>query len=439
MVSNFKLMVLKPLITHFVIFILTLITSFAQTTAFVNGKWLIDRKFIATTVYAENGKFTFQKPATIDQFIDLTDKYCIPPFGDAHTHNLDGKYGLEEMIGKYFNEGVFYVQVLGNNGKGAASSRPILSQKKLIDVTYANGLLTSSYGHGFYPYEPLAMGIYAPYQQLALADSIKKSRLVENISYFFLDNIEAVEKKWELIQSYKPDHLKIVLMDAKNYEAKRRLEKPGDNGLSEEVAAYVVKKAHQEGLRVFAHVETAADARLCAKLGVDVLAHLPGYGWNGAKETKAEISLSKKDIALFKKANMTVIPTFNLDGTKTYDSNGAETIHPENYKASITYKVKILRQLVKAKVPLALGADSYGSTVRPEIDALINHKVFSNRVLLDLYSKTTPQSIFPERKIGEIREGYEASFLVLNQNPIQRIQAINEISFKVRQGVVFNQ
>ncbi len=431
-------MLVKPLITFLVIFIVTFNSTNAQTTAFVNGKWLIDGKFITTTVYAENGRFTFQKPATINQFIDLTDKYCIPPFGDAHTHNLDGKYGLEEMIGKYFDEGVFYVQVLGNNGNGAASARPILQQKKLVDATYANGLLTSSYGHGFYPYEPLAMGIYAPYQQLALADSIKKSRIVENISYFFLDNIEAVEKKWSIIQSYKPDHLKIVLMDAKNYEEKRRLEKPGDNGLSEEVAAYVVKKGHQEGLRVFAHVETAADARLCAKLGVDVLAHLPGYGWNGAKETKAEIFLSKKDIALFKKANLTVIPTFNLDGTKTYDSNGAETIHPENYKASITYKVKILRQLVKAKVPVALGADSYGSTVTPEIDALINHKVFSNRVLLDIYSRATPQSIFPDRKIGEIREGYEASFLVLNQNPIQRIQAIKEIEMKVKEGVIFN-
>lgn len=432
-------MLIKPLITLLVIFILTLITSFAQTTAFVNGKWLIDGKFVSRTVYTENGIFTFQEPAKIDKRIDLESKFCVPPFGDAHTHNLDGRYGLEEMIEKYFNEGVFYVQVLGNNGKGAASARPILQQKKLVDATYANGLLTSSYGHGFYPYEPLAMGIYAPYQQLALADSIKKSRIVENISYFFLDNIEAVEKKWSIIQSHKPDHLKIVLMDAKNYEEKRRLEKPGDNGLSEEVAAYVVKKAHQEGLRVFAHVETAADARLCAKLGVDVLAHLPGYGWNGAKETKAEISLSKKDIALFKKANMTVIPTFNLDGTKTYDSNGAETIHPENYKASITYKMKILRQLVKAKVPLALGADSYGSTVRPEIDALIKNEVFSNQELLDIYSRSTPQSIFPDRKIGEIREGYEASFLVLNQNPIQRIQAINEISFKVKQGVVFIQ
>jgi predicted amidohydrolase YtcJ len=94
--------------------------------------------------------------------------------------------------------------------------------------------------------------------------------------------------------------------------------------------------------------------------------------------------------------------------------------------------------LVKAKVPLALGADAYGSTVRPEIDALIKHKVFSNRVLLDIYSKITPQSIFPDRKIGEIREGYEASFLVLNQNPIKQIQAIKEIEMKVKEGVIFS-
>jgi imidazolonepropionase-like amidohydrolase len=425
----------------FTVFFVILIVStplFAQNLEFTNGMWLIDGKFISKKVYAEKGQFTFQKPANIDQVIDLKNNYCIPPFGDAHTHNFDGTYGLNEMIHKYFNEGIFYVQVLGNNGNGAKLARPVLQKENLVDVTYANGLLTSSYGHGFYPYEPLAMGIYAPYQQLALADSIKKSRLVENISYFFLDTIEDVDRKWNTIKSYNPDHLKIVLLDAKNYAEKRKAEKPGDNGLSEEVAAYVVKKAHQDGFRVFAHVETAEDARLCAKLGVDVLAHLPGYAWNGDANTKSEIALTKKDLNLFKKAQLTVIPTFSLDGTKTYDSNGVETINSKNYKKVRAYKTKILRQLNTADIPIALGTDSYGSTVMPEIDALISNNVFSNADLLEILCKTTPQSIFPKRKLGEIREGYEASFLVVEQNPIKNIQAIKTISLKVKKGVLIN-
>lgn len=413
------------------------VSSKAQTYQFENSKWLINNKFVSKTVYTQNGKFVSEKPVIIDSVIDLNNKFCIPPFGDAHTHNLDGTYGLQDMIMKYLKEGVFYVQVLGNNGQGAVNSRPVLARTKL-DVQYANGLLTSTYGHGFYPYEPMAMGIYAPYQQIMYADSIKKSRLVENKAYFFLDSIADVDKKWDLIMAYKPDLIKIVLNDAKNYITKRKIEKPDDNGLSEEVATYIVKKAHQQGLRVYAHIETADDARLCAKIGVDALAHLPGYGWNGKEESKNKYCINQEDIKNFKKANITIIPTFNYDGTRTYDSNGNETINIENFNASIEYKTWVLKRLKKADIPIGLGADSYGSTVMPEIDTLIKNKIFSNRELVEIYSKTTPQLIFPTRKIGEIKEGYEASFIVLEENPFKNIEAIKSIGLKIKQGVILN-
>ena len=413
------------------------LSSIAQTYQFGNGKWLINKKFDSKTVYAQNGKFVFQKPAIIDSVINLNNKYCIPPFGDAHTHNLDGTYGLQDMIMKYLKEGVFYIQVLGNNGQGAVNSRPVLARTPL-DVQFANGLLTSTYGHGFYPYEPMAMGIYAPYQQIMYADSIKKSRIVENKAYFFLDSIAEVDKKWDLIMSYKPDLIKIVLNDAKNYITKRKIEKPDDNGLSEEVATYIVKKAHQQGFRVYAHIETADDARLCAKIGVDALAHLPGYGWNGKEESKSKYCIDKEDIKNFKKANLTIIPTFNYDGTKTYDLNGNETINIESYNASIEYKTWALKHMKKANIPIGIGADSYGSTVIPEIDALIKNRVYSNRELIDIYSKSTPQLIFPLRKIGEIKEGYEASFIVLEENPLKNIESIKSIGLKIKQGVILN-
>jgi len=56
--------------------------------------------------------------------------------------------------------------------------------------------------------------------------------------------------------------------------------------------------------------------------------------------------------------------------------------------------------------------------------------------LIDIYSRATPQSIFPKRKIGEVKEEYEASFLVLNENPYNNIEAIKSIDIKVRQGLI---
>jgi imidazolonepropionase-like amidohydrolase len=422
-------------ISFFLFFIFTFTLCNAQVYEFKNGNWWIKNQFKKQTVYTINGIFSFIKPTTIDSSINLENKYCIPPFGDAHTHNLDGTYGLKEMVQQYVKEGVFYVQVMGNYGSGAEAVRPILNKAKIIDVTYANALLTATYGHGFYPYEPMAMGFYNPIQQMKYVDSVKKSRIAENDAYLFLDNIEDVEKKWGLIMKYNPDHIKICLMDAADYSEKRKAEKVETYGLSPEVASYVVAKAHKYNLRVFAHVETADDARLCAKIGVDVLAHLPGYGWNGLPETRTKFCINNADINLFKKSNLAVIPTMNIDHTATYDSVGNATSHPERYKALVDYKRKILASLLKNNVTIGLGADYYGKTVTPEIDSLIANKVFNNAILLDLYCKQTPQLIYPKRKLGIIKESYEASFLVLKENPIENITTIkNGIFLRVKEG-----
>jgi imidazolonepropionase-like amidohydrolase len=407
---------------------------FSQNLQFINGNWWMNSRFKKQTVYSINGVFSFAKPVTIDSSIDLQNQYCIPPFGDAHTHNMDGSYGLKEKIKQYLTEGVFYVQVLGNYGSGALQARAVLKKENVLEVTYANGLLTATYGHGFYPYEPMAMGFYNPSDQFKYADSVKKSRKADNNAYYFLDSISDIDTKWPLIMKYKPDHIKICLLDAADYAAKRKAEKVETYGLSPEVAAYVVQKAHAAGLRVFAHVETADDARLCAKIGVDALAHLPGYGWDGDEATRNKYCITKEDVKLFKKAGLTVIPTMNIDHTKTYDYKGNMALHPEKFAATLKYEKEILRYLYTAKVPIALGADYYGKTVAPEIDSLIAQQIFTAAQLLDLWSKQTTQHIFPNRKLGEIKEGYEASFLVLKENPVTNIDNIKTIVWRIKQG-----
>ena len=372
----------------------------------------------------------------IDSIIDISNSFCIPPFGDAHTHNMDGTYGLQEMTLNYLNEGVFYVQVLGNNGKNTVSVRPTLTRSKRIDVTYANGLLTCTYGHGFYPYEPLAMGIYSPFLQFKYIDSIKRSRLVENISYYFLDNEQDVDTKWELIMKYKPDNIKICLLDAANYETKRKKETIDNNGLSPKVAEYVVKKAHQSGLRVFAHIETVEDFRLCVKIGVDIVAHLPGYGWDGDLKTVAKFCMTTADIDLCKKSGTSIIPTLCFDGVTKYDSLGKSSFDSTNFANKLKYQKQTIRKLYEKGVAIGLGADFYGKTVEPEIAYILKYKILSLEEIIFLWGKSTSQMIFPNRKIGEILEGYEASFLVLNKNVFKNFEAIHHIKLKVKEGKI---
>jgi imidazolonepropionase-like amidohydrolase len=46
--------------------------------------------------------------------------------------------------------------------------------------------------------------------------------------------------------------------------------------------------------------------------------------------------------------------------------------------------------------------------------------------------------IFPNRKIGELKEGYEASFLVLEGNPMEDFSKVKKIRMRVKQGVPLN-
>jgi imidazolonepropionase-like amidohydrolase len=48
--------------------------------------------------------------------------------------------------------------------------------------------------------------------------------------------------------------------------------------------------------------------------------------------------------------------------------------------------------------------------------------------------------IFPKRKIGHLREGYDASFLVLEGNPVEDFAHVRKIRMQVKRGeIVGNQ
>lgn len=84
--------------------------------ALTNGEWFNGKSFNSRTVYSVNGRFTFKKPVRVDSNLDLAGAWIVPPFGEAHNHNIGT--GVEELdkraIQKYLADGVFYVQIQGN-------------------------------------------------------------------------------------------------------------------------------------------------------------------------------------------------------------------------------------------------------------------------------------------------------------------------------------
>ena len=55
-----------------------------------------------------------------------------------------------------------------------------------------------------------------------------------------------------------------------------------------------------------------------------------------------------------------------------------------------------------------------------------------------MWSETTPKVIFPHRRIGALQEGYEASFVVLEGDPIKDFNEVKKITMRVERRTPLN-
>jgi hypothetical protein len=391
---------------------------FAQKTyEFKNGNWFNGTEFVPATWYSVGGKLSKKAPAQIDSVVDLTDRFVIPPLGDAFSSSLADHPTPEMQLKSYLNEGIFYIQTLGNTREGRQKVTTKLSAST-PDVSFANGEITCTLGEPFMRYEPAALGIKNPNEITKRTNEIKTKRAGLGDGYWFIDNKDALSANWSKIKAQNPGVISITLLDAENTGGKE------GKGLTPDVAKALVKKAHKSDLKVFARVENANDVRLAVKLGVDGIAGLPGNQWNGEGSTAA-FDLSDADLKLLAKKKTIVIPVF----TKA-QSMGAP-------KPAVTaYQSALLRRMLASGVLVAIGSDDPQRTIRSEVTYWFNLGDLNLAAALRALCETTPQAIFPERKIGRFENGYEASFLVLPDNPLNNFLKMRAIQFKVKNGVV---
>ncbi len=432
-----RILIGQVLALSLIIFVFGNIVIVAQTYEFKNGKWFNGKEFEKKTLYSIDGVFSNKKPKEIDKTFDLKNGFVIPPFGDAHTHNLSDAKTFESQIENNLRDGNFYVQVLTNSQKSVAAIRQEV-EKSPLDVLYANGGLTSTLGHPFFAFEPRAMGVKGRYWESGekLAE-IRKSRLAENDGYWFFDSKKDVDEKWDKYLAGKPDIVKIYLLDAKNQKNLSVEEKAGFKGLAPEVAEYVVKKAHESNLRVFAHIETADDLRLGTKIGVDGFAHLPGYSmnWNDSPEAAVKYDPTAEDFKKIAEKKIVVIPTLSLSKGYSYKwkSDGTRELNVERANKVATRQKKLLRLMLENDVPIAFGSDETDGTIIKEFLYVKEYNLLENLTLLQIAFET-PHLMYPNRKVGKLKKGFEASFLVLDENPLENLEAIKNIKMRFKQG-----
>lgn len=396
-------------------FVYSSLAVFAQSYEFKNGNWYNGKDFSAGNWYVVNGVLSKKAPAKIDSVIDLQGRWVVPPMGDAHCSSVADNPSAANMLRLYNDEGVFYLQILSNTQEGRSAAQKLLDKPGMPDAVFANGGITCTLGHPFLKYEGPAHDIRNPQAMAERYDFLKTQTTMLGNGYWFFDSKDAVNKNWDKLIARKPGAISIYLLDSRNSGGKE------GKGLTADVAKVVVKKAHKSRLKVFAHVETAEDVRLGLKIGVDGFANLPGHNWDGAGDVK-KFELSDADLNLLAKKKTAVVTLFS-HGQSAQPRPAVQEFHTQT-----------LKRLLEKNVNLVLGSDDMQRTIRTELNYWYTLGYVEYAKVLKALCENTPRAIFPKRKIGRIENGYEASFLVLNDNPILNILKIRSSAFKMKNG-----
>lgn len=399
----------------------------APATAISGARWFNGESFETRDGWSVGGRFTFTAPVRVERRLDLAGAFLVPPFADAHSHTASGGSAgamqwSRDGIAAYLRDGVFYAQSQGNFPLSAAEIAALkLNTPGGLDAALSNATLTGSADAGvdalaaFFQSNFISTGMW-PGETL---ETVNNKRLIAMAT---LDEFEA---KWPLVRAQKNDFIKVYLWNTDNAPFPGFPPwAEGKTAMPPEVFRAVVKRAHADGLRVSAHVTSAADVRLALDGGADMLAHTPIMGEFTADDAKA-----------CARSGIPAVVTMGMGQQMI-----AALPPPAREMVGAVYAKAwdVVRLLREHGANVCIGGDDPRDTTAISMKVFREMGWWSNLDLLRMWSVATPRAIYPNRMIGELSEGFEASFLALDGDPLADWDATAKIRMRFKQGEAFN-
>jgi hypothetical protein len=402
----------------------------AESVEWRHGLWFDGEGFAAGTRYSVDGVFVAAVPATIDRYVELGGRHVVPAYGEAHHHGIDSSDGIDDKILVFLEAGIFYVKnpnVIPDLLTPAVRAK--LNRADSIDVVFANGGLTSPGGH------PVPLHDYLA--SLGVFRGLGPGKM-EGRAYFTIGSHQELELKWPRILAGKPDFIKTFLLFSEEYEGREPLHRVTDGkphrGLDPQILRSVVLRAHEAGLRVSTHIDTARDFENAVDAGVDEINHLPQPDQRFSADLSAYV-IDERVARRVAQRGITVVTT----------ASTTERLSPsmpvEWLPAQRANQAANIRLLERLGVRLAIGSDGISGerrfvTARDEVRFIARHKMMTPLELLRAWAVDTPRTIFPKRRLGALDAGYEANFLVLNGDPLEDPENLHRIGMRVKAGKV---
>jgi len=403
----------------FLLFVLAVAAAPAQepeTVAWRNGAWFDRTGFRRVDVYSIGDRLTLKNSSKVDRTVDLTGKFLVGAFGEAHNHNIPSD-NTDRTIRTYLEQGIFYVMIQTNVPGAPAKLKALINRPDSVDVLFANGSFTAPGGH------PTA---------LVRRNIANGGMTSEDLDGGFLQPVrsrEDIDRVWATrIKKQQPDFIKLTLVYSEDRVAGLPPPDSDRHGLDPSLTSYLVNKAHGERLRVSAHVESAYDFDVAVVARTDLIAHLPGF-WPDAVRIKAKgpgIYRISEDAARRAARQGTVVITTVGDVLR------------QNATPDAREQVDVLRWnfdvLKRHGVKIAIGSDEFRSTSVPEALAIAQAGLMTSAEVLQSLSVTTPAAIFPQRSPFGLAEGAPANFVAFERDPLEGLESITRVSLRVKGG-----
>lgn len=363
--------------------------------------------------------------------IDLAGLYVTPPFGDAHTHHFDGPFTLEWHISLARDAGVFYAMTMTAPTSGVTQIRDRLDGPGNIDVATSLGGITGPQSHPAEIYEALALGIRGYDEQVARADEIYASRRASNDAYYVVETEDDVRVQLAKVLAGEPDHIKVFLRHSERYTEDWGKWGPG-GGINPSLLPLIRQLTTDSDKRLAVAASSISDYRAALRNGADIITHLPCYQDTEADPTSVYYDTDTEDECLISIEEAEQAARQDMIGTIIM----TEWVKDRPQKLVDWEQINILR-LSAAGAPLAFASNNYGSTIVPGLIAGVEKGFLPPATTLKIATMDTPNAIFPERKVGCLDIGCEASFIAFAENPLFAFSTISDIQYRVKDGAVF--
>ncbi len=243
----------------------------------------------------------------------------------------------------------------------------------------------------------------------------------------------SVDEALEILEKGKSEGIDIVklmitggVLDAKEKGV------PGELKMPPETVKAICEKAHAEGYKVAAHVESTEGVKVALENGVDSIEH-------GAKPTGEIIELFKKRHAFLCTTISPALPYALFDRSV---SNASDV---EKYNGKIVFEgiTECAKAAIENDIPVVLGND-VGCPWITQYDfwreLYYFHKYVGVTNAFALYSATClgAEMAGIGSETGTIEEGKFADMIVTAKNPLDDLRALRRIETVIARGKVYD-